>query len=523
MSGQSGSVHLVGAGPGDPGLLTRRGEQLLRQANVVLFDRLVDQELLDLAPHDAELIDVGKDPATRPGGSATSQERINELMIERARRGLCVVRLKGGDPFVFGRGSEELAACVGARVLCEVVPGVSSAIAAPATSGVPVTARGRARSFAVVTARGGQDSAGSTEHIIDYHALARMDTVVVLMGCEHLEELVAGFLSAGWSPATPTCLVERATWPVHRSIRGTLAEIASFAQVGEFEPPTVLVVGSTAVDPYLSNGSLGSRTILVTRPRSASRALVAELRQRGATVIECPLIRVEPIDPPPSLHDLSRFDWIVFTSMHAVRSFAEALRIGGGDSRDLAGLRIAAVGARTAAELWSQLRLRADLVPQEHRAAALSRALLAEMRRSETTPRVLFPCGTLAREELAAALREASVEVEELVVYRTLEEPPTPQARQAVERMVRLGDLDAVLLYSPSAARSLVSHQVEVDEAAIVCVGPTTAAAASALGLGPIVVPEQYGDRGVLEALERLFAPRPKKEPSTDSAQGGET
>jgi uroporphyrinogen III methyltransferase/synthase len=488
---------------------------------VVLFDRLVDQELLELVPHDAELVDVGKDPATRPGGKSTAQQRINELLIDRARSGLRVVRLKGGDPFVFGRGSEELAACQEAGVLCEVVPGVTSALAAPAVDGVPVTARRCARSFAVVTARGGEETAGEAAHTIDYRGLSSVDTVVVLMGCERLEELVAGFLGAGWSPQTPACLVERATWPVHRSIRGSLAEIVDFARVGEFTPPAVLIVGATASRRFLAGRTMGSRTILVTRPRSASSALVSALRLRGASVIECPLIRVEPIEPLPMVPALARFDWIVFTSLHAVRAFAEMLRIGGGDARTLSGVRIAAVGPRTAAELWSLLRLRADLVPTEHRAAALSAALLSAMRNCENQPRVLFPCGTLAREELALALRARSVEVEELVVYRTLLQPPTPEAREAVQRIVRLGDLDAVLLYSPSAVRSLVEHQLDVDEAAIVCVGPTTAAAAAAAGLGPIVVPERYGDQGVIEALERHFNHALPGPSSTEGVEGG--
>ena len=523
MSGQAGSVHLVGAGPGDPALITRRGEELLRRADVILFDRLVDQRLLDVASPCAERIDVVKAP---PGvqGTRTAQSTINDLLVDRARRGLVVVRLKGGDPFVFGRGSEEMEACRAAGVACEVVPGVTSAIAGPAVAGIPVTARGLARGFAVVSARGGDDA---PEHFLDFEALARMDTVVVLMGRERLEEVVDGLLAAGRSSITPAALVERATCPDQRAVFGTLGTIVDDADRCGIEPPAVLVVGPTARPVDASYGTLRGRRLLVTRPRSASSLLVAELRARGAEVIECPLIRVQPAHPLPDRLDLSVFDWLVFTSLHGVRGFAMAMEDSGLDSRSLGGLRIAAVGPRTAAELWDALRVRPELVPKEHRASALIEAFLQATRHDEDAPRVLFPCGTLAREELAVGLRRMGVEVTEMVVYHTLLEAPGPAVVRALARLRGDGEaLDAVLLYSPSAVRSLVEHGLDIGSATLVCVGPTTAAAVRAAGLGqPLVVPSRYGDAGVIEVLERLLsASPPAAQPQAQHAcEGGPT
>ncbi|MFO0830045.1 MAG: uroporphyrinogen-III C-methyltransferase [Phycisphaerales bacterium] len=493
MSDATGHVALVGAGPGDPSLLTQRGAELLRKADVVVFDRLVCEDALALAPADAELIDVGK----APHAPSVAQETIHAILVDRARAGRAVVRLKGGDPFVFGRGFEELVACRAAGVECEVVPGVSSALAAPALAGVPVTERGVARSFAVVTARGGE---GLPDAEPDYAALARIDTVVVLMGRERLDAIAARLVDAGKPSDTPAIVVERASWPDERRVSSTLGTIADAANSARIAAPAVLVVGATAAHARAASmvrRPLDGMRVLVTRPRGASIDLVRHLRARGADVVNCPLIRIDYPEAAPPLPDLADFRWIVLTSLHGVRGFWRTLRAAGKDARSLAACRVAAVGPKTASELWSVARIAADVVPDEFRATALVRTLATTVRGE----RVLFPCGTLARDEVAAGLHAAGADVHELEVYDTVPIAPSAAARARIAAGV-----DAIVLYSPSATRSLVEHRVDIGAATIVCVGPTTAAEVRSTGLGEPLVPGAYGDAGVLATLDSLAA-----------------
>lgn len=492
---RAGHVYLVGAGPGDPGLLTLRGREVLERADVVLFDRLVSDEVLGFAPPHALLIDAGKGT----DGHGMSQEQIHGLLVEHARAGRWVVRLKGGDPTVFGRASEEVEACRAAGVGCDVVPGVSSAIAGPAAAGIPVTARGVARSFAVVTAR---SAAGSEAYRPDYDALVKIDTLVVLMGCKELPELAAGLIAAGKDPATPAALVERATWPTQRLTTATLATVATAAVERAVRSPVLLVIGPTA--GWGSTGDeqaalpLSGRRIVTTRPRTASADLVRRLRSLGADVIEVPLIRMDYPEVPPAIdRETLRADWVVFTSLHGVRGFFRALAAAGLDARALGGARIAAVGDRTAAEIRSVARLNADLVPTEQRAAGLVRELRAGgVAGGGKALRVLFPCGSLAREELPEGLRAAGMAVQELEVYQTHPRPPETAARRELEAGV-----DAILLYSPSGVKTLAAHHRPAAGTLLVAVGPTTAAAVRESGLGEAVVPAVYGDDGVIAEL----------------------
>lgn len=478
-----GTVHLVGAGPGDVGLLTLRGAELLRLADVILHDRLVNEEQLAHASPTAIIIDAGKGH----DGHGMSQDEINALLVEHARLGRRVVRLKGGDPFVFGRGSEESDVCRAAGIECEVVPGITSAIAGPAAAGIPVTERGVARNFAVVTAR---SAAGTGDYLPDLASLAKLDTLVVLMGCKELAGLAAQLVAAGKDPVTPAALVERATWPEQRTTRGTLATIAEAGERVGVRAPVLLIVGPTAASGVGSGGALAGRRIVVTRPRTASVDLVRRLRFLGAEVIEVPLIRMEPIDAMTTREQLA-VDWIIFTSLHGVRGFFRSLTGAGLDARAIGNARLAAVGEKTASELWSVGRVRADLVPEEHRAAALVRSLAPHVGAGS---RVLFPCGSLAREELPSGLRAAGAIVEEFEVYRTIPTPPSDRAIAELERGV-----DAALLYSPSGVKALAGHAAALRHAKLICVGPTTAAAVTELKLGDPLVPVVYGDDGVIE------------------------
>ena len=499
---EAGTVYLVGAGPGDPDLITAGGLSLLRTADVVVHDRLIGPALLWECRADATVVDVGKAPRDHK----LSQDGINALLVEHATAGRSVVRLKGGDPFVYGRGFEELQACRAANVPCRVLPGVSSALAAPAVAGIPVTVRGGARTVLIATPQTGE---GERLNAPDFAALAAADTACLLMCRAMIADVARQMIAAGKPPGTPAAVVSSATLPNQRSAVGTLATIADVADAAGIDNPAVIVVGETAAladssADVAADQPLAGRRVVVTRPATASANLVRELSSRGATAVDCPLIRVEHADPaswPDGFGEAGAFDWAVFTSLHGVRAFWRAVRRRGLDARVLGGAKIAAVGPKTAAELvrcgWV-----ADLVPGEFRAKALIASLSAEV----AGGRVLFPCGTLARDELAVGLRSAGATVEEVVVYDTLPTPPDAAARREFARGV-----DAVLLYSPSAARALADGISGTDgrggfdlgDAAIGCIGPTTADAARAAGLRVDFEPAAYTDAGMLDALGR--------------------
>jgi len=487
-----GVVYLVGGGPGDPALITVRGRELLMSADVVVHDRLVPGRLLDLAPPDAERVDVGK----RPGRHSATQDEINAMLMEFARRGRLVVRLKGGDPFVFGRGFEEVAACRAAGVPCVVVPGVTSAVAAPASAGIPVTHRGVAGSFAVVTA------ARASETVDDWSAFAAIDTLVIMMGRAGLRAAAEALVAAGRSSETPAACIECGTTARQRVVTGTLGDIAERADAAELQNPMVTIVGevagfaeSAALNAVAGDAApLAGRRVVVTRPRSSAEALRRLLVDAGARVVECPVSRIAYCDATAvdaeRLREVGRYDWIVFTSMHGVRGFSRHLSAIGLDARALAGARIAAVGPATARRL-ERMGLRADLVPGEHSAAGLVAAM-----GDEAAGRVLLPCGDLARDELSKGLSERGWRVDSMVVYRN--EPVVPSARV---RAALDGGFEVVVFCSPSAVRRYVEMRLPSRGAVVACIGPTMAEAARAVGLEPQVVARRYTNEGLVAAL----------------------
>ncbi len=484
-------MWLVGAGPGDAGLITVRGRELLGRADVVVYDRLAGAELLTFTRPDAELIDVFK----APGQHTLPQDQIHDLLIERARSGKEVVRLKGGDPFIYGRGWEEMEACYLAGVPCEVVPGVSSATGVPTGAGIPLTLRGQASTVSILTPSVGK---GLPARDLPYDAMAKMDTAVVLMSGGRLEEVTEGLMAAGRDGATPAAVVQEGTLPGERQVRGTLATIAGVVRDEGLRAPMVLIVGPGAGLPRLDGnkpaggfGPLAGRRVVVTRPSLAGREVISKLRGLGADVIDSPLIRIEYLETEIS-GPRSDHDWMVFTSLHGVEGLVRQLELQGLDARFFGAARIAAVGPKTAARL-ERVGIRADLIPDEYRARALVEAIVAEAKSGE---RVLFPCGTLAVDEVSHGLTRAGLEVQTLHVYDTLLQPPNDAALEAFGMGV-----DAVLLYSPSAARSLAASGVDLDGVKIFCVGPTTADAGRAVGLAVSGVPDIYGDEGMIESV----------------------
>jgi uroporphyrinogen III methyltransferase/synthase len=484
------TVYLVGAGPGDPGLLTRRGAAVLGAADIVVHDRLADPSLLDLAPVDARRIDVGKAP-----GSPVPQDEINALLVEEGRSGRTVVRLKGGDPFVFGRGGEEALALKTAGIPFEVVPGITSAVAVPAYAGVPVTHRGLATSFTVVT--------GHSRHAVDqetnWEALAAAGgTIVVLMGVAHRAAIAAHLMAGGLAPETPVAAVHWGTRPEQRSVRTRLDRLGATP----LEPPVTLVIGAVAglaLDWYEDRPLFG-RQVVVTRARSQVSALSGRLRDLGARPIEVPTIRIDgPSDGGAGLTRAAaelgqcRYEWVVFSSPNAVAALLERLP----DARMFGVARLAAMGPGTA-EALSSSRLVADLIPER----AIAEGLL-EAFPDPPGPgsRVLLPQAAEGRDVLRKGLAEAGWQVDVVEAYRTVPVRLTESDRIAVTAA------DAVCFASASSVKALLAAagSPEVVPSVVVCIGPSTAAAAAAGGLPVTAVADEHTIPGLVDALVKAL------------------
>ena len=486
MTTRSGMVYLVGAGPGDPGLISVRGRELLERADVVLHDRLVSPEVLEMAAPSALLVDIGK----TAWQATVSQDEINAALVRYAEQGHLVVRLKGGDPFVFGRGWEEYVACRDAGIPCEVVPGITSAIAGPAAAGIPVTTRGVASSLFIAAAHGVSD------HEIE--AAVNADTSVFLMGVRDLERLATALVHRGLRADTPAAIVERATLPGQRVVRGDIESLARLADEHRIESPAVIVVGETTALLANRGGPLAGKRVMVTRPLTASRPLSEGLRALGADVLSAPLIEL-------ALHDefdanviarLEEFDWIVFASRHAVRGFRRAIERAGLDTRALSRAWLGAIGPTVARELaaWG---LRADIVASPARADALADRLIAQRQRPR---RVLFPCGTLAFDTIPDRLAVENIACERLPVYTTRKLTLTSRIHRELERGV-----DAILFAAPSAVEAFVASQGDAREAPVICIGTETASIALARGLRNVCVADLHSDQGLIQATVSLL------------------
>jgi uroporphyrinogen III methyltransferase/synthase len=485
------TVYLVGAGPGDPGLLTRRGAELLERADVVVYDRLAGAALLALAPAGAELISAGK----APGRAELTQDEINRLLVDRGRGGTTVVRLKGGDPFVFGRGGEEAETLAGAGVPFEVVPGITSAIGAPAYAGIPVTHRGVSTHFTVVT---GHEDPTKDHTDVDWDALARAGgTLVILMGAGNLDEIARRLVAAGRAPSTPVAAVRNGTRPDQQTIRATLATIAAAG----VQSPSAIVVGDVAALDlsWFEARPLFGRAVVVTRAREQASGLRARLEQLGADVIELPAIAVEPIDFEfPPLH---RYAWIVFTSVNGVDAFfTRGVDAVGLDARALSGLRVAAIGPGTAGALLSR-GVRADVVPERFVAESLLQSFPLPGAPGE---RVLIVRAEQARDVLPAGLRERGHEVDVLAVYRTVRGHVDPDAVQRV----REGRVDAITFTSSSTVANLcdILGAVPEPQPLVVSIGPVTSDTARARGLRVDAEAAEHTIDGLVDTLLAVLA-----------------
>ena len=475
------TAYLVGAGPGDKGLMTARSLELIARADVILFDKLIPDGALDGARPDAELVDVGK----IGGAKQVPQETTNELLLRHARAGREVVRLKGGDPFVFGRGGEEAQLLRAAGLDFEVVPGVTAGVAAPAYAGIPVTQRGVSAAVAFVT---GHEDPAKPDTLIDWPALAAFPgTLVFYMGVRSLER-IASELVAGGRPATqPVAVVQRGTFADQRTVSGTLADIAALAAEAGVKAPAITVVGDVAAlhdeIAWFGAGPLAGRSVAVTRARAQASPLAARLRALGATVVEAPAIRIEPLDA--TLPDLSRFDLLCVTSPNGASRLLELCR----DARDLRGPAIAAIGPGTADALRAG-GIEADIVPARAVAESLVEALVGR-----PVKRALIARAEQAREVLPDALRERGAEVEILALYRTVAEPLDDAARTAA-----LG-ADYVTFTSASAVRFFVEAAGRPERSQVVSIGPITSDALREHGIEPDVEAAEHTPDGLVAAL----------------------
>ena len=484
---------MVGAGPGDPGLITVRGLAALRSADVVVYDRLgVSPALLDLASPGAELIFAGKSA----GRHAMTQAQINRLLVRHARAGRSVVRLKGGDPFVFGRGGEEAEALAAAGVPCEVVPGVTSAIAGPAAAGIPVTHRDVAASVAIATAHEAPGKAGSR---LDWEALARADTTVLLMGVERLADAAKALIDAGKKRSTPAAVIASATLPSQRTVTAPLSRIAAAAKRAGIEPPAVTVVGDVVRLRHVLGGwdtrPLAGVKALVTRTREQASELSGVLRELGAEVVEAPAIRVEPprswaaVDRAVTGLKAGDYAWVVFTSANGVRFFWSRLR---GDARSFGGVRVAAVGTGTADALRAR-GIEPDLIPPTFTTEAIGKTF------PRGKGRVVLARADKTEPGLEDALRVKGWTPERVTAYRLR---AVARLAPAVRRAVLDGEIDVLTFASGGTVRAFMRllRAKPPRRVKVAAIGPVTARAAKESGLRVDAVAREYTIPGLAAA-----------------------
>ncbi len=519
---------MIGAGPGDEGLLTLKGAGCLRKADVGIYDYLVGAGILKHCPEGCELIYAGK----KAGCHTLSQEEINDLIVQKARQGLVVARLKGGDPFVFGRGGEEALHLVEGGVEFEVVPGVTAATAVTAYAGIPLTHRGLSSSATLVT---GHESEGKSASDVDWEKIATgTATLVCYMGIKNLSSIAEKLVEAGRSCSTPVALIRWGTLNRQQTLTGTLEDIAEKASKAGFEPPAIIVVGKVVSLrdklKWFDRRPLWGKRIVVTRSRQQASVLAGELRDLGADVVEFPTIKIEPISDMSCLDDaierIATFDWIIFTSVNASELFFERLWESGHDARKLGSVRIAAIGKATEANLRS-FGVRPDLIPQRY----LSEGLVEAFKRpvedttgvEDTTEsrgfekaegkKILIPGSEIAREHITLELRKMGAEVERISIYRNV----TPEYQvEDLDAIFGAGH-DLVTFTSSSTVSNLVSileaHQRRkyIGKIQGVSIGPVTSAEADRLKVAVTVEAEEHTIAGLVDAILKFFGRKEKQ------------
>ena len=511
MAAINGKVYLVGAGPGDPKLITLKGIECLQRADVVIYDLLINVKLLEHCPAHTEKIYGGK----LIGEQAQRQAEIDDLMIRHARAGKTVVRLKGGDPFIFGRGGEEALTLVGAGIDFEIVPGITSAIAAPAYAGIPLTHRSYSSSVAFVT---GHSAALKADSTIRWEQLATgVDTLVVLMGVGHLREIAARLIQHGRSPDTPISLIHWGTTPQQKTLEGTLSDIVQKADAANFRNPAAIVIGKVNTLRkqlgWFDRKPLFDRRIIVTRARAQASDFAECLQSYGAEVIQFPTIETQPIPDNAALDQaiaqLATYNWVIFTSVNAVEYFYRQLRENGKDTRSLSNACICSVGSKTVAAL-DQIGIRTDYVPSQARGAIVAAEL--EGVRGQ---KILLPRASIAADDLPNGLHDRGAIVDTIPIYETVK--AGADGRATIEGNLRNGRIDMVTFTSSSTITNFLemfdSHPpaVLLNQAHIAVIGPSTAATAKAHGLTVDIIAKKASVESLAEEIVKFYTRKEKQ------------
>jgi uroporphyrinogen III methyltransferase/synthase len=503
-----GFVYLVGAGPGDAGLLTLRGAELLRRADVVVYDMLVNPELLRLAPATAELISRG----SRGTDKALSQKQLNELIVAKAREGKTVVRLKGGDPYIFGRGGEEAEELAAAKISFEVVPGVSSIVAAPNYAGIPITHRDHCSTFTVLT---GHEDPDKDESDLDFEQIARIPgTKIILMGLKRLGELTKTLIARGLPAETPVAIVRWGTTGQQQSIEGTLATIAKIAADKNFSAPAITIIGDVvklrAKLNWFEHRPLFGQRIVVTRTREQASQLSKQLNDLGAAVLEIPTIKIETPSEDrrqyivDALLELNSYNWLIFTSPNGVTAFFDLFFKRFNDLRDIGGVRIAAIGPATAAKL-KELHLQVDFMPEEAVGSKIAEGL--DKYESVENLKICLLRAEVAGPDLPKALAELGAIVDDIAVYKTV--PETADLTGSAASLLESG-ADWITFTSASTVEhfharfDLPKLLKQFPKTRLASIGPETSKAIKALELKPSLEAKEHTVDGLVNALLKV-------------------
>jgi uroporphyrinogen III methyltransferase / synthase len=483
----SGIVYIAGAGPGDPGLLTLRARDIIEKADIILFDQLVDERIRELFPPETELRFVGKEGGTHH----VTQEETIRLIVEFGKQGKKVLRLKGGDPYVFGRGGEEAEACAKAGIPFEIIPGITSGVAGPAYAGIPVTHRDASASLALITGHRRADREG-----LEIPAPSA-DTIVYYMGIKNLPNVVKALLESGRTSDTPVALVHKGTTPKQKTVTGTLDNIVDVAKESGIKPPALIVVGNVVNYQeelaWYEKRPLFGQTILITRPRHQAKELRERLEDKGAAVVSIPAIEIKGLADytalDESINNLSNYDYLVFTSVNGVTAFFERLFETGRDARDIAGLTTVCIGPRTAKELES-FHIKSDLIPEKF----VAEYLLETFPKDLAGKKVLIPRALEAREILPEGLRERGAQVDVIPAYRTV----------GAEDMVDApDDIDIAVFTSSSTVDHFLKRAKLPEGCKIASIGPITADTLSEHGKKVDIEAKEHTIPGLVTAIEK--------------------
>jgi uroporphyrinogen III methyltransferase/synthase len=506
---KQGKVYIIGAGPGDPGLITVKGLRCLKEADVVIYDHLVSEEIIRQAKESARLIYAGK----KGGAHTLPQDEINRRLVEEAQEGNIVARVKGGDPFIFGRGGEEAEILAQSGIPFEVVPGITSAISVPAYAGIPLTHRGYTSTVAFVT---GHEDPTKEQSDIDWETLAGIGTLVFLMGVKNLHQIAASLMQHGKDANTPAALIRWGTTEDQETLTGALGDIARKAEERQFSPPAILVVGSV-VDlrndlNWFEIKPLFGKGIVITRPEAQAEEFADLLHTHGARVIHFPTIKIVPPenyqDLDQAIGRLPQYHWIIFTSANGVSFFLKRLKDLGRDIRDLKDIRICTIGPATAATI-ENLGIRVDLVPEEFISEGVVKAFRGFDIRGK---KVLLPRAETARNVIPEGLTKLGAKVDVVTAYRTAN---SGRDKSELETLMNEGKVDVITFTSPSTVTNFMEIMGQEygipPHVKIACIGPVTAAAVKKAGLSVDIIQERYTIPGLVETLIGYFGEKHHK------------